>query len=248
MAGSMPDDTWWWEVVDAVGHVGYWSEMAETDEVTGIAYYDDTRNRVKFAYAAPWPAAPFPDVDSQSSYVPQIARLSREGVISGYSNGNFGPDDSVKRAQFAKMIDLAVGLTVTEADACPFPDVESGALGTLYPDHYVGVAAKSGFIRGYDDGTFRPYESITRAQMVTMVARAARSFLGDALDEVAPGYVSVLGSFSPVHAPEADYAAYNGLLQYVFPDNPDPWAPASRSECAAILANLMELGPFSSTG
>lgn len=59
--------------------------------------------------------------------------------MDGYGNGRFGPDDWVKRQQFAKMIVLAMGYPISEADVCPFDDVDAGGAATLYPDSFTWV-------------------------------------------------------------------------------------------------------------
>ena len=65
----------------------------------------------------------FPDVPNSNPYHTAITNLAANGIIGGYTNGHFGPNDPVTREQFAKMIDLALGLSVKEATSrtrrCP---------------------------------------------------------------------------------------------------------------------------------
>ena len=61
-------------------------------------------------------AVGFADVPSTHPYHDAIIDLANRGILSGYVNGDFGPGDSVRRMQFAKMIVLAMGLSVTERD------------------------------------------------------------------------------------------------------------------------------------
>lgn len=76
------------------------------------------------ALASPAWGLSFPDEPSGHPYVKAIDVLSDWNIIAGYTNGKFGPADLVTRQQFAKMIVLTLGLQVTEADVCPFPDVQ----------------------------------------------------------------------------------------------------------------------------
>ncbi len=101
----------------------------------------------------------FPDVPSTHPYVTAITELSARGIIGGYANGNFGPEDLVKRQQFAKMIVLTMGFQTTEDDVCPFKDVlPVDSIDPLYPDNYIAVAARTGLTTGYPDNTFRPLQ------------------------------------------------------------------------------------------
>ena len=47
----------------------------------------------------------FPDVDDNAYYADSVYRMRSMGVINGYENGNFGPNDAVTRGQFATMLD-----------------------------------------------------------------------------------------------------------------------------------------------
>ena len=96
-----------------------------------------------------------------------ISTLSNMGIISGFEDGTFRPYGKITRAQFAKM---AVGFfeTTTEEYQGYFTDVEPDA---WYTD-YIEAASRVGLIQGFEDGTFRPNENITRAQACVIVNRA----------------------------------------------------------------------------
>ena len=127
--------------------------------------------------AAPAIAGPrFPDVPAGYPYSDAVYDLASRAIISGYDDGRFGPNESVTREQFAKMIVLAMGSSVTEQDLCSFPDVFHDP-SSLYPYHFVAAAANRGLTNGYDDGTFRPTNRITRMQVISIVVRASGSGL-----------------------------------------------------------------------
>ena len=75
----------------------------------------------------------FADVPATHPYYAAISDLASRGIINGLANGNFGPDDSVTRQQFAKMIVLTGGYPVSEADVCAFSDVQKGGSRSLVP-------------------------------------------------------------------------------------------------------------------
>ncbi|MBN1629853.1 MAG: S-layer homology domain-containing protein, partial [Thermoleophilia bacterium] len=121
----------------------------------------------------------------------------------------------------------------------------------LYPDHYIGGASKAGLIFGYDDGTFRPTNSIGRAQVVSMVVRAAEKLHPGLLQTPLSGYRSDWGDFDPAHAANVRTAEYNGLLGLDDLARLDPFAPMTRGEVASVLHAYVEMvrgGPIPSPG
>ena len=181
-------------------------------------------------------AAPrFVDVTEDSTpYWYEIDYLASMGVVTGFSDGLFRPEDEIKRQQFAKMITLAAGCAVTEDDTCPFVDVQRFP-GDLYPYHYVAVAYQCGFTQGTTATYFSPYRTLTRAQLITMVVRAA------GLSEPPASYTAPFGNFSTTHYPFARKAAYAGLLDGLvgMGSDYDFLAPATRAEVCLLLYGLL---------
>jgi len=136
----------------------------------------------------------FSDI-SLSSYQSAILDLALHGVINGFPDGTFRPESPVIRQQFAKMIVKSLGLPVSSSDVSPLADVGSNMdpSDPLYPDHYVAVCFAQGITRGTTPTTFAPYANMTRAQLITMVVRAAN--LPDAPDDYTPNFMP--GQFSP---------------------------------------------------
>jgi large repetitive protein len=158
-------------------------------------------------------------------------------VIGGFPDGTFKPAQQVSRQQFAKMIVLALGYPVSLADRAPFRDV-SASLDSgdpLYPSHYVAVCAAHNITQGKRPGEFAPYENMTRAQLITMVARAA------SLPEPTAGFTPMFANFSPDHYPWARRAAGAGLLNGLAGMGPgyDFFAQATRGEVCVLLYNLL---------
>jgi S-layer homology domain len=170
--------------------------------------------------------------------------MYQAGLIDGYTvagGREFRPDALVMRQQFAKMIVNALKLPVSEADMSTFGDVEASPPGDLYPDHYIAVAAANGITQGIHPGEFGPYESIKRAQILTMVVRAMRNLHSGTLTEPPAAYTSAFGDFSADHAANLRVAEYNGLTLGIggyYPGLWDPMAYATRGEVAQILWRL----------
>lgn len=190
------------------------------------------------------PAWAFSDVPPWGSQSDAIQDLSSRGIINGYDDGTFRPDNPVWRQHFAKMIVLTLGLPTSEADVCPFTDVDVGGSSTLYPDNYVAVAAAQGITNGTGPGKFSPTAEISRAQVITMVVRAAENLWPAVLAEPPANYTNTWGTgFSTIHGPNARKAEYNGLLVGLDLPSLDPWGDMPRGEVAQVLHNLLWFAP-----
>lgn len=108
----------------------------------------------------------YTDVAATDWYNNAISTLSSMGIISGYPDGSFRPNDSITRAEFTK---IAVGFFDEAGSyvAGTYPDVPADA---WYAD-FIDAAVDLGLIEGYPDGTIRPDETITRAETCTIVNR-----------------------------------------------------------------------------
>jgi len=191
-------------------------------------------------------AASFPDVSESNPYYEAITGMADAGIISGFDDGTFGPDKLVTRQQFAKMIVGAMSPTVAATEDSwqdsnkPFNDLVPDDPNSLYPNDYVAVAAANGITQGKSPGKYAPYDNITRAQVDTMMVRAAKNLQAGRLATPPEGYQSILGNFSPDHTALWNMADYNGLLMKLadYDNSWDPWQNATRGEVAQMLWNL----------
>ena len=210
---------------------------------------------IVFAQPAPALAADtagFPDVPANHPYHVQIETLAQLGVINGFDDGTFRPEDPVTRQQFVKMAIEAMRIAVSEADVCIFTDVEKSGSGSLYPDNYVAAADRENIVGGYagpNGPVFKPKASVTLAQMITMATRSTYGSL------VVPpsSYKSAWSNFDPTHGVIARVAQYNGLLRELAPAGTvlkslSPWMKATRGQAAAVLFNIMGTDPDALNG
>jgi len=116
--------------------------------------------------------AAFSDVSENTSYTSSIDWMTENGVIQGYPDGTFKPDQCVNRAEFLKMMYLTLGKNII---------VEDGFAGSNYYDNffndtstdewywpYVEQALRDEAIEGYPDGTFKPGQCVNRAEALKM--------------------------------------------------------------------------------
>jgi len=186
----------------------------------------------------------FPDVPADNPYRQAIEELAQHDIVGGYGDGTFRPGDPVQRAQFAKMIVGAMDVTVPpEGTLCPFNDLDPNDPSTPYPHEYVTAAAENHITRGISAGQFSPWQCISRAQVITMIVRAADSLAPEALLHPPADCQSLLGSFDATHGPGLASAQFNGLLHGLvgYGIDWDPWADMTRGEVAQVLWNLRTL-------
>ena len=106
----------------------------------------------------------FSDVAKSHWAANYIGYMQQFGIITGYADGSFRPDASVTRAEFAAIASRFE--TLTEGTKS-FSDVPS----SHWAAKYINFAATRGWVNGYADGTFRPNNSITRAEVAAVTCR-----------------------------------------------------------------------------
>ena len=191
-------------------------------------------------------SSPFSDLVNGDAHYHPAAYMQVAGIISGFPDGTFRPADPITRAQFAKMIDGALELDVWEGTPlAPFTDLGEN-VSPLHPVQYVSAAWAASLIQGYSDGTFRPWNQITRAQVMTMAVRAAQRLFPEKVQPVPDGWTGQLSWYAdPTHGANAHLAEYDHLLDDITLTGWNPDAPARRDEVAQILYDLMEVrGPL----
>ena len=111
----------------------------------------------------------FPDVAPGLPYFEAINALSERGIIQGYADGRFGPDDRVLRAQSAALIARAAGWDAENWPDAGFPDrgpIDDALWRAVRTLAHYGVAL------GYPDGTYDPTGPVLHQQAILFIARA----------------------------------------------------------------------------
>ena len=113
----------------------------------------------------------FSDIPSDHTYYTAITNLAAEGILNGFEDGTFKPEQPVTRAQFTKIVCYALNtgdLTYSENERSVFPDVASNH----WAINNIITAKNSNIINGYDDGTFKPENNVLYEQAVKMAVCA----------------------------------------------------------------------------
>lgn len=111
----------------------------------------------------------FSDV-SDSYTATAVESLRLMGVLDGYGDGTFRPDTVLNRAQFCKMAVYAMdgsGELGRYSTVTIFPDVKP----SHWASAYINMASKKGIISGFADGKFKPSQTVTAGQAVTILMR-----------------------------------------------------------------------------
>ena len=110
----------------------------------------------------------FPDVKSTDYFYDAVNSLVERGVVKGFTDGTFKPNQSVTRGQAAIIIAGVLGLDTQNVKNPGFKDV------TTANPYYGAIAAlaNAGIINGYPDGTYKPGEPVQRNHMAKIIANA----------------------------------------------------------------------------
>ena len=95
-----------------------------------------------------------------------ISKLTEQGVISGYGNYRFAPNQSITRAEAATVLTRA--LKLSKRQDLRFSDMDA----SHWAYDYVAKAVQANIVDGYPDGTFGPDRTLTRMEMTQMLARS----------------------------------------------------------------------------
>lgn len=168
----------------------------------------------------------FTDTNLNAWYHDGVHYCLENGLMKGYSENTFAPNDSLTRAMLAQILYSKEGKPIVSAN-CSFDDVASGK----WYSNAVTWAAEREIVIGYGDGTFDPDGAITREQLAVMLWRYAGS----------PTASGTLNSFSDQgkvsgYAVDAlRWAVETGILSGKGNGILDPKGKATRAEVATML-------------
>lgn len=120
----------------------------------------DADSRVKFKTAD----NSFTDVAAEDWFNVAVSTVAAAGIVEGYGDGTFGPNEYITRAEFAT---IASRFSRQVYEGGPlFTDVKGH-----WAEDYINSAAVTGWVTGYDDRSYRPDNDITRAEAITLINR-----------------------------------------------------------------------------
>ncbi len=178
------------------------------------------------------PSRGFSDLGSVGTwYHEAVDYVLRNGLMNGYSNGTFGPNNNLTRAQFAQILFNQEGRPVVNY-LLQYGDVAEGAWYT----EAIRWATSQGIVGGYGNGMFGPNDNITREQLAVMLWRYAGS---------------PAATDKELHFTDADqasgfalealrWAVENGILNGYGDGRLGPQGLATRAQVAQMLMNFLK--------
>lgn len=161
-----------------------------------------------------------------------IDRAVKLGIVTGYQDGNFRPENVVTRGEFAVMLSRALQLE-GEGDPLSFNDLDGIP---AWAQSHVARAVAAGLIGGFEDGTFRSAGNLSRAQLAVMIARAADLKLDEA-DALTFNDGDVIPAWAQK---EVAAAVKAGLIQGKEGNVFDPHATATRAQALTLIMRLVD--------
>lgn len=144
---------------------GIWTTYKTKGKYTFNFSYTDAKGVKKSEVVTAVVSLPaFPDVSMADWYAPHISYLYSKNMMSGYQDGTFRPNRDITRGEAMILIGRARGLNGTPRNTV-FKDVSinNNASG------YIQSAYEQGIIGGFTDGTFKPSQTVTRAEMAILI-------------------------------------------------------------------------------
>ncbi|MCI3927076.1 S-layer homology domain-containing protein [Paenibacillus sp. TRM 82003] len=150
-------------VVEANGTVRHVPTKVTEQEGRYVAQINSLTNS---AYAVVWHPASFSDVLGHWSEE-AVNDMGSRMIVGGAGDGRFFPDETITRAEFAAVLVRGLGLK-PGVGAAPFADVSMDD----WHNGYVDAAYAHGLLLGFEDGTFRPEDRLTREQAMAIADKA----------------------------------------------------------------------------
>lgn len=169
------------------------------------------------------------DVAEDAIYATAVKTFNLMGIIKGYEDGTFCPDQNVTRAEFTAMLMRTMnlgGLGSASVAGLPFTDVDENDTGINWAIPDINTAYAKGIINGYEDATFRPGANVSYEEAIKMIVCTL-------------GYVSDV-NVTPWYAEYVNQATRLGITETAR-NLGQVETPASRACIAQMLYDSLEV-------
>ena len=176
----------------------------------------------------------FSDI-SQHWARPFIQRLQAQGLISGFKDNTFRPNQNLTRGEFATILKVAFPTSI-KREYIPFKDVPK----EFWAAEAIKIAYQSGFISGFPDGQFLPQSPVTRLQVLLALVSGLNLPQGESLNlkniyedgDTIPSY----GTQAMITATRCEL-----VVNYPYPQLFNPNSNATRGEVVSIIYQALVL-------
>ena len=172
----------------------------------------------------------FSDVPQDYWARPFIAALAQRGIVKGFADGTFQPDQPVSRSQYAALIET-IFQSQTAQNPIAFKDVPTA----FWAAPAIDTSVRTGFLKGYPEGVFLPNQPIPRIQVLTSLVNGLQIPQPTSPADVVKRYRDS-DEIPPWAVPVAAAATQKGMVVN-YPDQAalNPKQPATRAEVSALL-------------
>jgi hypothetical protein len=184
----------------------------------------------RFEVVASDPKLGFTDVSANNKYRKSIMYLASKGVVQGYSDGTFKPTKQVTRAEAVKLI-LEGNDTTLSSGKLKFSDTDNDS----WYIRYVYTANKKNIASGYADKTFKPNNTVTKAEFLKMLFTAMKVRVEDSVEENPYNDVGKNLWYAPYFAKAKELGVLDDSA------NIEPSAEMTRQEIADAIYRVMKL-------
>ena len=151
-------------------------------------------------------------MNHRSWYYDYVLSVESENIFSGYEDGSFRPDNNITRAEFTVAICKAFAIAQnSKSSKSKMSDVNEH-----WSKAYVDALVKTKYITGYEDGTFKPDNYITRAEAIVILNRA----LGRSVNEEKMKSISIGNPFTDI---KRSHWAYYNIVEAVEDHYANEW-------------------------
>lgn len=174
----------------------------------------------------------FDDVVKGDSHYNAIRYLKKRNVIQGYPDGTFKPSQTVSRVEALKLIYEGTGKKPVESASLPFKDTSK----TEWYARYVASAVFEKIVQGYADRTFKPANTVNRAEFLKMLVLAMGIDINPVVTEKPYPDVAI----DAWYAPYVQFAKEKNIV-FSEGENINPTAGMTRAEVAEAVFRVMVL-------
>ncbi|MCC2683803.1 MAG: hypothetical protein K0R75_702, partial [Paenibacillaceae bacterium] len=202
-------------------------------------YYARINSLTNSTYSVVWHPIEFKDVANHWAKA-AVNDMGSRMVINGVGNDLFNPDQDITRAEFAAIMVRGLGLRL-ENGISKFSDVKA----TEWYGSAIQTARSYSLIDGFEDGTFRPLDRITREQAMVMIARAMKwtglqsNMYAEEAEELLSPYVDA-GDVSEWARQSIIASLAAGIVSGRDGHELAPQLNITRAEVAAIIQKLLQ--------
>jgi len=221
------------------GHFSRLYKTVENEEKLRVIAIDSSSRAINvtepeiISYPLPREKETFTDIEGIPAQE-AIENLAARGIVHGYEDGRFRPDEEMSRLEMIMMIvsckNLQPEVSGNQTYFTDSSDIPYWALSS------VNAARENGIISGYPDGTFRPWQAVSRTEMAVILDRA----FGDEANTDLPLLPYFDSEYIPLWGLSSVSRGYQrGLFEIMIREQFQPNSPLTRAQAAVILNRII---------